>query len=273
MTSTLPLDSFKVVISFGKFQYDVEVKIDFQDLPSSFENLQRTLAALSNVPPSQQKLISKGVVIQAHNLGEVVLRSQTQSPNPTDSTSPKLSGGLKWMLLRTGHDSSVILNPPPISQSQPMRIAIFGGRTEESPSALEDDVASAPDASTSPLLSSPLSAQPSSSIKILYCEPNSDEWWDPVHHSDLNWWKPVVDVVETEHQVTVYAELPGVAIDKVVVNISQEFMFISGTKQEKNFQRRIQLPPAVHNVRNLRQTTHSEYRNGLLTIRLVKPGF
>jgi hypothetical protein len=260
------MSSVKVCLSFGKQHHEVELLSRENSNTTSFEALQSTLATLTGVPPSQQKIIAKGgTLVREHNISQIIHQLQSNSANINNTISSP-----KWMLLRTG--------PSPLGEShssiltaQPVRIPIFTvneSQTTISGEPVEAEAeANAPSASSSPTLPRTPSSCSSSGVKILCCEP-SDEWWDPFYHSDLHWWQPTVDVVETPEQVIVYAELPGLSKDKFVVNLHEEHLFISGTKYLKNFQRRVVLPSSVKSLRDIE--IHSEYADGLLTIHLAK---
>jgi len=253
------MSSVKVNLVFGKQNHQVELT------SSSFETLQTTLASLTGVPPSQQKIIAKGGgVVRENNIAQIIIEQQQLQSN---GSTPK------WMLLRTGSSlGENTSNVPPITL--PVRIPIFAAVNDSQsaicgePEAEDELTASAPSASSSPLLGTPFSA---SEVKILCCEP-SDEWWDPVHHPDLSWWQPTIDVVENAQQVIVYAELPGLSKDKFVVNLHEEYLFISGTKYMKNFQRRVLLPPSLKHQQSSQhhRGIRSEYSDGLLTIYFTK---
>jgi len=272
------MSSVKVCLSFGKQHHEVELlSRENSNNTTSFEALQSTLATLTGVPPSQQKIIAKGgTVVREHNISQIVqqLQSNYTAVNTMSST--------KWMLLRTGSSPLGESHSNIRVASQPVRIPIFAAvnvsqsTISEEPVADAEDLltATAPSASTSPaIMYTPLSSSSiSSGVQVLCCEP-SDEWWDPVQNSDLNWWQPIVDVVETAEQVIVYAELPGLSKDKFVINLHEEYLFISGTKYTKNFQRRVALPSSLKRQREQypqNTVTGSEYRDGLLTIYLAK---
>jgi len=254
------MSSVKVSLVFGKQNHQVELT------SSSFEALQTTLANLTGVPPSEQKIIAKGGgVVRENNIAQIIEQLQSNRSTPN---SPK------WMLLRTG--SSLLgentSNIPPFTLPVPIPIFAVVNDSQsticgEPASEVDELTASAPSASSSPMLDTPFSA---SGVKILCCEP-SDEWWDPVHHPDLSWWQPTIDVVENAQQVIVYAELPGLSKDKFVVNLHEEYLFISGTKYMKNFQRRVILPPSLKRQQSMQhRQIRSEYSDGLLTIYLTE---
>jgi len=94
-------------------------------------------------------------------------------------------------------------------------------------------------------------------------------------------WMPPVDVAETEHEVTVRAEVPGIAPEDLDVSVSGQQLILSGEKKETaqkegedfchtetrygSFRRSIPLPQAVDP-----QKVQAEYANGVLTIHLEK---
>jgi hypothetical protein len=132
-------------------------------------------------------------------------------------------------------------------------------------------------------------------VTIYRCPP-SDDWWDSNDDSEpnndnnqadnqsyynLNWWQPPVDIVENRQSVYLYIELPGIAKDQFVVNIHDKFLYISGTRRQRNFQRRVALDAyGVVEIIPMREETpqdhvHSQcgcgsFDDGLLRIKLIK---
>lgn len=97
-------------------------------------------------------------------------------------------------------------------------------------------------------------------------------------------WAPAIDVSETDAQVTVRAEIPGVAGKDLDITISGGTLTIAGQKQEKSeskeegycccerrfgsFRRSIELPDTVD-----ADKIYAESDNGVVTIHIPKkPG-
>ncbi|MFQ5413850.1 MAG: Hsp20/alpha crystallin family protein [Phycisphaerae bacterium] len=94
-------------------------------------------------------------------------------------------------------------------------------------------------------------------------------------------WAPSLDVVESDKEVTVKAELPGVDPEDLDITISGSVLTISGEKSESTetkgdswyqserrfgtFRRRVQLPSYVDGDK-----VSAEHANGVLTIHLEK---
>lgn len=105
-------------------------------------------------------------------------------------------------------------------------------------------------------------------------------WWgsvaERVHH-----WEPSVDLFETDREVVVVAEVPGLRAQDLNVNVRHNVLTIAGrTSEEKereeatyhwrerrfgSFHRSFQLPAEVDPER-----ARAEYRNGVLEVRLPK---
>jgi HSP20 family protein len=115
----------------------------------------------------------------------------------------------------------------------------------------------------------------------------SDLWGGKGFSSGLqDWcgWAPAVDVKETETEMTVRAEIPGVEPKALELSVSGDALTISGTKEEKkegneqgvyhsectygSFQRVIPLPEGAD-----AENATAEHANGVLTVRIAKrPG-
>jgi HSP20 family protein len=103
-----------------------------------------------------------------------------------------------------------------------------------------------------------------------------DEFW-PARRS----WMPPLDVEETENEVVVRAELPGVNPDDLDVSVSEDALTIAGEKKEEkehkgrgyfrsecrygSFRRTIPLPRGVDP-----DSIQAEYNNGILAVHLKK---
>jgi HSP20 family protein len=94
-------------------------------------------------------------------------------------------------------------------------------------------------------------------------------------------WTPSVDIFETETEIVVKAEIPGIKKDDVKLNVQDNVLTISGerkfeqeTKKENylrvergygNFTRSFTLPPSV----DFKKIT-AEFKDGLLEVKLPK---
>lgn len=97
-------------------------------------------------------------------------------------------------------------------------------------------------------------------------------------------WMPAIDVSETENEVTVRAEVPGIAVKDLDVSVSGNLLTIAGQKEEKSesknegycccerrfgsFRRSIELPDTVD-----ADKINADSDNGVVTIHVPKkPG-
>ena len=94
-------------------------------------------------------------------------------------------------------------------------------------------------------------------------------------------WAPAIDVAEDEREVTVRAEVPGMAPEDIEVTVSGGQLILAGEKKESvehrekdfhqaesrygAFRRSVPLPEAVDPER-----VRAEYANGVLTVSLPK---
>ncbi len=99
--------------------------------------------------------------------------------------------------------------------------------------------------------------------------------------SPLGAWAPPLDVEETDKQILVRAEIPGVKADELDLAIQNGSLVISGEKKEKqeheekgylyrerrygSFRREVSLPSAVDD-----QNVKAEYKDGVLHVTLEK---
>jgi HSP20 family protein len=113
-----------------------------------------------------------------------------------------------------------------------------------------------------------------------------DDFWNrffgemPLEGRTWNW-EPAVDISETDGQVQVRAELPGLEAKDIDVDVSGDILTLRGEKkmeEEKkeeryycreryrgSFQRSFQLPSGVESDK-----VNAEFKNGVLTINLPK---
>ena len=96
-------------------------------------------------------------------------------------------------------------------------------------------------------------------------------------------WSPVVDIFETEGEIVLKAEVPGVEREDIGVDLDQNRLTLRGERRFSDevareryhriersygpFTRSFDLPPSID-----QEAIKAEYRNGVLTIRLPKRG-
>ncbi|MBP7937087.1 MAG: Hsp20/alpha crystallin family protein [Phycisphaerae bacterium] len=99
--------------------------------------------------------------------------------------------------------------------------------------------------------------------------------------SPITGWGPAVDVSETEQDITVRAELPGIDPKDLEIQVTADSLRISGEKKDEfeekrkgyyqverkfgSFHRIVKLPTEIDPDK-----VDAEHRNGILTIRLCK---
>lgn len=104
----------------------------------------------------------------------------------------------------------------------------------------------------------------------------------PFEHSTLSEFSPRVDVSETEKEVKVVAELPGLDEKDIQLELQQDALVISGEKKSESedkgknyhrversfgsFTRMVPLPTAVE-----ADKVEAEFKKGVLTVTLPKP--
>ncbi len=107
-------------------------------------------------------------------------------------------------------------------------------------------------------------------------------WWSPFSFpfSDLDW-NPSVDVAETDSEIIVKADVPGVSKDDIDVTVDNNQLIISGEKKHeeeekgKNYYhmerrygsfRRVFALPSTADTDNVK----ASYENGVLTVSIPK---
>jgi HSP20 family protein len=94
-------------------------------------------------------------------------------------------------------------------------------------------------------------------------------------------WVPSVDIRESDGEIQVDAELPGLNAEDIDLNVSGDLLTLRGEKKEEHeekegaytyremrsgsFQRSIRLPSEVHGGK-----ADARFKNGVLTVRLPK---
>ncbi len=100
-------------------------------------------------------------------------------------------------------------------------------------------------------------------------------------HSDLATWAPRVDIYETENELILKADLPGLQDEDIDVRVENNMLTIRGERNfEKDvnednylrveraygsFTRSFSLPNTVNS-----ESVRAEYRNGVLTLHMAK---
>ncbi|MEM3551047.1 MAG: archaeal heat shock protein Hsp20 [Candidatus Bathyarchaeia archaeon] len=77
--------------------------------------------------------------------------------------------------------------------------------------------------------------------------------------------EPLVDVVETDGEVHVVAELPGVEKDEIKLHGTEDTLTISVDTPQRKYHKEITLPAKVH-VKEAK----TQYKNGVLEVKLPK---
>jgi HSP20 family protein len=99
--------------------------------------------------------------------------------------------------------------------------------------------------------------------------------------SDLTTWAPAVDIQETENELVLKADLPGIEDKDIDVRIENNTLTIRGERKfEKqvnednylrversygSFSRSFSLPNTINT-----EAIHAEYKNGVLTVQMLK---
>jgi len=94
-------------------------------------------------------------------------------------------------------------------------------------------------------------------------------------------WAPAMDIEETDGEITLRAEIPGVSADDIEISVADDILTISGEKKEEtereeknfhvterrfgSFRRSVQLPASVD-----RENVEAEFDNGVLNVTLKK---
>jgi HSP20 family protein len=77
--------------------------------------------------------------------------------------------------------------------------------------------------------------------------------------------EPLVDIVETDNEVQVVAELPGVEKEDIKLHGTEDSLVISVDNPQRKYYKEVKLPAKV-NVKEAK----TQYKNGVLEIRLPK---
>ncbi len=79
--------------------------------------------------------------------------------------------------------------------------------------------------------------------------------------------EPLVDVIETEREVKVVAELPGAEKEKIDLKATEERLTIRADSPHGRYRKEVQLPSRVEP-----KASKATYRNGILEVYLPKKG-
>ncbi|MCC6043467.1 MAG: Hsp20/alpha crystallin family protein, partial [Desulfurococcaceae archaeon] len=81
--------------------------------------------------------------------------------------------------------------------------------------------------------------------------------------------EPLVDVFESENEVSVVAELPGVEKDKIDVKVTEDgkTLIINASNEKRKYYKEIELPARVDP-----SSAKASYKNGVLEVKLKKIG-
>jgi HSP20 family protein len=105
-------------------------------------------------------------------------------------------------------------------------------------------------------------------------------WWTPATFSEFDW-NPSVDVAETDSEIIVKADVPGVVTDDIDITVDNNQLIISGEKKqeteekEKNYYHMERRYGSFRRVFGLPSTADTDkikagYDNGVLTVTIPK---
>ncbi|MEM1831296.1 MAG: archaeal heat shock protein Hsp20, partial [Desulfurococcaceae archaeon] len=81
--------------------------------------------------------------------------------------------------------------------------------------------------------------------------------------------EPLVDVFESENEVTVVAEMPGVDKEKIEVKVTEDgkTLVINASNEKRKYYKEVELPAKVDP-----SSAKASYKNGVLEVKLKKIG-
>jgi len=81
--------------------------------------------------------------------------------------------------------------------------------------------------------------------------------------------EPLVDVLESDNEITVVVEMPGVEREKIDVKVSEDgkTLIISASNEKRKYYKEVDLPAKVDPA-----SAKATYRNGVLEVKLRKLG-
>jgi len=266
----------QVNLMWGKESIELEIARNI-----SFANFQQMVYQRTGVLPIHQKLLAKG------EISSVLFTNQDRWSRWIDTnknlkqTKLMLMGSKREVYSQQRQQEETLSNLASNSAIIPI--------CSSSSSSFVDTINS--QNSIAPTTTTMTTPSGQNCVTIYRCPP-TDDWWDSnnddnnnnqdnQNYYNLNWWQPSVDIVENRQSISLYIELPGIAKDQFVVNFHDRFLYISGTRRQRNFQRRVALD-AFGNVEfiKVREETpqdhiHSQcgcgsFDDGVLRIKLIK---
>ncbi len=79
--------------------------------------------------------------------------------------------------------------------------------------------------------------------------------------------EPAVDVFDEDKHVLVVAEMPGIAMDEVQLELEGDKLTITAGKRDKKYRKEVDLPEPFR-----REQMQAACNNGVLEVRFVRPG-
>jgi len=132
-----------------------------------------------------------------------------------------------------------------------------------------------------PRRSNPLFAELSGMKSRLDCLFNRDDFWSSDAYAGAMEWVPAVDIVESELNITIKAELPGVEPENVSIFLENNVLTLKGHRESEkevrkenyyrmeratgSFARSFTIPVSIDSDK-----VTADFKNGLLTITLAK---
>ncbi len=77
--------------------------------------------------------------------------------------------------------------------------------------------------------------------------------------------EPLIDVLEGEQEVTVFAELAGFSKEDLRINVKNRRLTLSAQRPGRRYYKSLNLPKRV-----IADTIHTKYKNGVLEVHLRK---
>jgi len=281
-------DLLKVNLMWAKESIELEITRNI-----SFANLQQMVYQRTGVLPIHQKLLAKGETSSVLFTNQERWSRWIDTNKNLKQTKLMLMGSKREVYsqqrqqeetLSTLARTSTVIHTIPI-----------GSPSSSAPSSSDNNTANSQNSIALATSTSTTTTPSGQKCVTIYRSPPSDDWWDSNDDSEdnnnnnnqdtyynLNWWQPTVDIVENRQSVFLYIELPGIPKDQFVVNFHEKFLYISGTRRQRNFQRRVALDAFgnVEFIQQVREETphdhvHSQcgcgsFDDGVLRIKLIK---
>jgi len=77
--------------------------------------------------------------------------------------------------------------------------------------------------------------------------------------------EPIVDVFDEKDHILVIAELPGVSVENIKINLEGDILKLSAENNERKYAKEVLLPS-----KGKKESMKSSYKNGMLEIKLEK---